>query len=152
MEGKELDFATKEDLFKLQQDIKMLVNTVVHQEIEQNNETLMVKIEEKLLSPVFNQIQRIGSLVTFQDVNKKWVSKSVKSYLGIRIIGESKYEYDSIISAYKAKLRVVTNKSITRLEDIPQTIENIKLLDDVCRFMYPKELNRGNLFKTRVNN
>lgn len=152
MEGKELDFATKEDLFKLQQDIKMLVNTVVHQEIEQNNETLMVKIEEKLLSPMFNQIQRIGSLVTFQDVNKKWVSKSVKSYLGIRIIGESKYEYDSIISAYKAKLRVVTNKSITRLEDIPQTIENIKLLDDVCRFMYPKELNRGNLFKTRVNN
>lgn len=152
MEGKELDFATKEDLLKLQQDLKMEIQKVTHREIEKNNETLMVKIEEKLLSPMFNQIQRIGSLVTFQDVNKKWVSKSVKSYLGIRIIGESKYEYDSIISAYKAKLRVVTNKSITRLEDIPQTIENIKLLDDVCRFMYPKELNRGNLFKTRVNN
>lgn len=152
MEGKELDFATKDDLLKLQQDLKMEIQKVTHREIEKNNETLMVKIEEKLLSPMFNQIQRIGSLVTFQDVNKKWVSKSVKSYLGIRIIGESKYEYDSIISAYKAKLRVVTNKSITRLEDIPQTIENIKLLDDVCRFMYPKELNRGNLFKTRVNN
>lgn len=152
MEGKELDFATKEDLLKLQQDLKMEIQKVTHREIEKNNETLMVKIEEKLLSPMFNQIQRIGSLVTFQDVNKKWVSKSVKSYLGIRIIGESKYEYDSIIAAYKAKLRVVTNKSITRLEDIPQTIENIKLLDDVCRFMYPKELNRGNLFKTRVNN
>lgn len=152
MEGKELDFATKDDLLKLQQDLKMEIQKVTHREIEKNNETLMVKIEEKLLSPMFNQIQRIGSLVTFQDVNKKWVSKSVKSYLGIRIIGESKYEYDSIISAYKAKLRVITNKSITRLEDIPQTIENIKLLDDVCRFMYPKELNRGNLFKTRVNN
>lgn len=152
MEGKELDFATKDDLLKLQQDLKMEIQKVTHREIEKNNETLMVKIEEKLLSPMFNQIQRIGSLVTFQDVNKKWVSKSVKSYLGIRIIGESKYEYDSIIAAYKAKLRVVTNKSITRLEDIPQTIENIKLLDDVCRFMYPKELNRGNLFKTRVNN
>lgn len=145
MEEKELDFVTKADLLKLQQDLKMEIQKVTHKEIEKNNETLMVKIEEKLLSPVFNQIQRIGSLVTFQDVNKKWVSKSVKSYLGIRIIGESKYEYDSIISAYKAKLRVVTNKSITRLEDIPQTIENIKLLDDVCRFMYPKELNRGKL-------
>ena len=152
MEEKELDFVTKDDLLKLQQDLKMEIQKVTHREIEKNNETLMVKIEEKLLSPMFNQIQRIGSLVTFQDVNKKWVSKSVKSYLGIRIIGESKYEYDSIISAYKAKLRVVTNKSITRLEDIPQTIENIKLLDSVCRFMYPKELNRGNLFKTRVNN
>lgn len=152
MEGKELDFATKDDLLKLQQDLKMEIQKVTHREIEKNNETLMVKIEEKLLSPMFNQIQRIGSLVTFQDVNKKWVSKSVKSYLGIRIIGESKYEYDSIILAYKAKLRLVTGKPITRLEDIPQTIENIKLLDDVCRFMYPKELNRGNLFKTRVNN
>lgn len=149
MEGKELDFVTKDDLLKLQQDLKIEIQKVTHKEIEKNNETLMVKIEEKLLSPVFNQIQRIGSLVTFQDVNKKWVSKSVKSYLGIRIIGESKYEYDSIISAYKAKLRVVTNKSITRLEDIPQTIENIKLLDDVCRFMYPKEFNRGKLFKTK---
>ena len=66
MEGKELDFATKEDLFKLQQDIKMLVNTVVHQEIEQNNETLMVKIEEKLLSPVFNQIQRLRIIKYFR--------------------------------------------------------------------------------------
>ena len=152
MEGKELDFATKDDLLKLQQDLKMEIQKVTHREIEKNNETLMVKIEEKLLSPMFNQIQRIGSLVTFQDVNKKWVSKSVKSYLGIRIIGESKYEYDSIISAYKAKLRVVTNKSITRLEDIPQTIENLKLLNEVCEFMYPKESTRGNLFKTGVNN
>lgn len=151
MGNTELDVVTKGDLIEFEQRMKLEMNIAIKEKLDKNNETLipklMTKIEKDLFYPLIEKFEYIGSLVTFQDVNKKWVSKSVKNYLGIRIKGESKYEYDSIILAYKAKLRVVTNKPITRLEDIPQTIENIKLLDDVCRFMYPKECNRGKLFK-----
>ena len=150
-----VDFATKDDLFKFQQDITAKVNTIVHQEIEKNNETLtaklMNKIEEDLFQPLRIRFEYIGSLVTFQDTNKKWVSKSIKEYLGIQVKAEAKYEYNSIMDAYKAKLRIVTGKPITRLEDIPQTMENIKLLHEVCKFMYPDKLKQGKLFRNRVN-
>lgn len=155
MGDNKLDFVTKDDLFQFKQDLKMELNVAVHQEIEKNNETLMAKlmdkIEEDLFKPLRIRFEYIGSLVTLQDTNKKWISKSIKEYLGIRVKAESPYEYNSIMDAYKAKLRINTGKTITRLEDIPQTIENIKLLDEVCKFMYPDKLRQGKLFKNRVN-
>lgn len=130
----------KENLITMVTDI---VKDTVHSEIDQNNSILMSKITDMVVLPAMTKIEELGKLVTYQDVNKKWVSKSVKSYLNIRTIKESKYEYNAIIEAYKAKIRSITGKSITRLEDIPQTVENLKLLDEVCKFMYPINSTRG---------
>ena len=130
----------KENLITMVTDI---VKDTVHSEIDQNNSILMSKITDMVVLPAMTKIEELGKLVTYQDVNKKWVSKSVKSYLNIRTIKESKYEYNAIIEAYKAKIRSNTGKCITRLEDIPQTMENLKLLDEVCRFMYPINSTRG---------
>ena len=152
MGNNEVDVVTRGDLMEFEQRIMRQINFAIQEEVDKNNSKLMTKIEQELFTPFMSKIAEIGKLVTLQAVDKYWVSKTIKNYLDIKVIKESKFEYDSIMSAYKAKLRQTTGKSITRLEDIPQTIENIKLLDDVCRFMYPKELNRGNLFKTRVNN
>lgn len=155
MGDNKLDFVTKDDLFQFKQDLKMELNVAVHQEIEKNNETviakLMTKIEEDLFQPLREKFEYIGSLVTLQDTNKKWISKSIKEYLGIRVKAEAVFEYTSIMDAYKAKLRIITGKSITRLEDIPQTAENIKLLKEVCEFIYPDKIRQGKLFKNRVN-
>lgn len=130
----------KENLITMVTDI---VKDTVHSEIDQNNSILMSKITDMVVLPAMTKIEELGKLVTYQDVNKKWVSKSVKSYLNIRTIKESKYEYNAIIEAYKAKIRSITGKCITRLEDIPQTVENLKLLDEVCKFMYPINSTRG---------
>lgn len=130
----------KENLITMVTDI---VKDTVHSEIDQNNSILMSKITDTMVLPTMTKIEELGKLVTYQDVNKKWVSKSVKSYLNIRTIKESKYEYNAIIEAYKAKIRSNTGKCITRLEDIPQTMENLKLLDEVCKFMYPINSTRG---------
>lgn len=130
----------KENLITMVTDI---VKDTVHSEIDQNNSILMSKITDTMVLPTMTKIEELGKLVTYQDVNKKWVSKSVKNYLNIRTIKESKYEYNAIIEAYKAKIRSNTGKCITRLEDIPQTMENLKLLDEVCKFMYPINSTRG---------
>lgn len=137
------EFITRDEFIDFRESLITMFKDIVHSEIDKNNSTLMGKIEETVVLPAMTQIQRIGELVTYQDVNKKWVSKSVKNYLNIRTIKESKYEYNAIIEAYKAKIRSNTGKCITRLEDIPQTMENLKLLDEVCKFMYPINSTRG---------
>ena len=86
----------KENLITMVRDI---VKDTVHSEIDQNNSILMSKITDMVVLPAMTKIEELGKLVTYQDVNKKWVSKSVKSYLNIRTIKESKYEYNAIIEA-----------------------------------------------------
>ncbi len=145
MGNNELDMVTKGDLMEFEQRIMSKFNIAIQEEVDKNNSTLMEKIEQELFTPFMNKVSEIGKLVTFQDTNKKWVSKAIKEYLCIRVKADSVYEYNAIMDAYKAKLRQTTGKSITRLEDIPQTIENLKLLNDVCKFMYPKEATRGKI-------
>ena len=133
-----LTVVTKDDLIILEQRIDAKIEKTVQREIDKNNSKLISKIEETIINPLMNQVNRIGSLVCYRDVNKKWVSKQIKEYLGIRVIKESRKEYNLIVECYKAKLRIDTGITITRLEDIPQTPENLMLLKDVCEFMYPE--------------
>lgn len=137
-----LTVVTKDDLIILEQRIDAKIEKTVQREIDKNNSKLISKIEETIINPLINQVNRIGSLVCYRDVNKKWVSKQIKEYLGIKVIKEDRKKYNFIVELYKAKLRIDTGIEITRLEDIPQTPENLMLLKDVCEFAYPERHTR----------